>query len=98
MKLNLKVKISIILVIIVCVVVGVILGLKHKSRKDSRKSRVVSMERVDIKDTVPASATDANAIAIIPAKRRAVIFFIFLFSLKLFCNPLPYVNIIKSTC
>ena len=68
MKLNLKVKISIILVIIVCVVVGVILGLKHKSRKDSRKSRVVSMERVDIKDTVPASATitPLNMVEVVP--------------------------------
>ena len=68
MKLNLKVKISIILVIIVCVVVGVILGLKHKSRKDSKKSRVVSMERVDIKDTVPASATitPLNMVEVVP--------------------------------
>ncbi len=68
MKLNLKAKISIVAVIAVCIVVGVILGVKHKSSKDSRKSRIVSMERVDIKDTVPASATitPLNMVEVVP--------------------------------
>ena len=63
-----KVQIIIASLIVICLVVVSGIILKHKSHKIDKGGKVVSFERVDIKDTVPASATitPLNMVEVVP--------------------------------